>query len=663
MKPAFTAILLLLLGVPALHAQPYAAGSLRLGVNGGVNVGGEEATIKYADYSVHPYGTLSFERYVRNSFALTASVFAGTLSAEITGRPLFPAYDRQVITGYKSNYLGLAAGLAVTLPAVLRLTPVLRPRIGVLMHQTRVDGENGFEERLTRAALMYGIGGGLEYPLSSAVALTFGYDLVLTNTDELDGLRSGDRNDALSVFTAGINILIRPGGAADDAMERRKEERYGTLQSEPGAAARRRRASGVEAGEGGRLIDSTQRAERDAPEDSDPALDARRDLAHGEAERENGQGRFSPETGRGETDRELRSLTLPPDAGTPREDLLPVREGGSLRLLTRLSVEAIERLSDLREHPARLTLRAMQTGEDRMQLKCHVEMLRDGMTFYQGSVDLELVGSDAEFAADEILDLRELIDRNDGYALLPRGNYVVRVSTVAWDHDLSSLSKAKFLNVDLRPIFGAREEEARETIAAKAVDVAAEGSNELLVNFFQTAASASDRMQREKKDTERMRASLRIAPVTMTGSAREHYLADGVEQSLNEALKLQNLAGSVGRAQHLKVVLAEVFFPIDSDLLNEEARIILDNAARLLNQHPELFAEIRGYASDVGDESYNTMLATRRAQRVLEYLVRQKMDAYRLVPDSNGRSQPASMAGEDARIGRKVEIVLRNRGM
>jgi outer membrane protein OmpA-like peptidoglycan-associated protein len=98
-------------------------------------------------------------------------------------------------------------------------------------------------------------------------------------------------------------------------------------------------------------------------------------------------------------------------------------------------------------------------------------------------------------------------------------------------------------------------------------------------------------------------------------------------------------------------------------MLNEESRIVLDNVARLLNQHPELFAEVRGYASDVGDESYNRMLADRRAQRVLEYLVRQKLNAYRIIVGSSGSIQAAALTGEDARLGRKVEIVLRNRGM
>ena len=154
-----------------------------------------------------------------------------------------------------------------------------------------------------------------------------------------------------------------------------------------------------------------------------------------------------------------------------------------------------------------------------------------------------------------------------------------------------------------------------------------------------------------------------LAASTMTGTPREQYLAGHVEKSLNEGLKLQSIAGSIGRAQNLKHVLAEVFFPIDSDLLGEESRIVLDNAARLLNQHPELFAEIRGYASDIGDESYNRMLAGRRAQRVLEYLVRQKLNAYRVSVGSGIREKPSEVAGEDARMGRRVEIVLKNRGM
>jgi outer membrane protein OmpA-like peptidoglycan-associated protein len=595
--------------------------------------------------------------------AVTSSLFAGTLSAEISGRPLFPAYGSQIITGYNAKYYGLTGGVNYVLPTFITATPVIRPRVGFLVHQTRVDGESGFEERLSRAALVFGVGGGFEVPLSRIVSFTFGYDLVLTNTDELDGLRSGDLNDALSVFTAGINVLITPGGDPE-RLRRPKEERFSTLQSTAIPQSRRGRPTGVGTGEGGVDEPRTQQGG-----------DGRQQPGRSQIPPDSGSARNAESGGRGSEElrnmtpadsrnsEELRGLTLNPGNVRVSEEARPVEKGGILQLFTQLFITPIQRLSDLEEDPDLLILRTSQTGESRMQLKCYVEMLRDGMIFYQGNADLVLNGPQAEFKADEFLNLTQLIDLNDGYAALPRGNYMVRVSTVAWDEDLSSLSKAKFLNVDLRPIFGAKEDEAREVIVKKAVDVAAEGGDELMVNFFQATEAASDRMRLEKKDPERMRAALRLVPVSMTGTARELYLSEEVEQSLNEALKLQSMAGTVGKAENLKVILSEVFFPIDSDLLNEEARMILDNVARLLNQHPELFAEIRGYASDVGDESYNKMLATRRAQRALEYLVRQKMHAYRVMLSPIGRGQLNSAAGDDARLGRKVEIILRNHGM
>ncbi|MFA6234471.1 MAG: OmpA family protein [Bacteroidota bacterium] len=657
MKTLLATVIILMFSAATISAQTFMRGALRLGMNGGVNVGGEEATLKYADYSLHPYGTVSIEHYVMDRIAVTASLFAGTLSADIIGRPLFPAYGQQVITGYNAKYYGLSGGLNFALPTFFNITPVIRPRAGFLVHQTRVDGENGFEERLSRAAIIFGIGGGFDYPISHTVAFTFGYDLVLMNTDELDGLRSGDRNDALSVFTAGINVLITPGGDPEH-LRRPKEERFSTLQSTATPSAQRRgRPTGVGAGEGGVEEPGTAEAARSGNRDENRTVT---DEESGKATNEEVRNIARSD---GDGSQELRGLTLNPELERDRDEARPVGQGGPLQLFTQLLITPLQRLSDLEENPDNLMLRASQTGSDRMQLKCYVELLRDGVIFYQGNADLMLSGPQAEFRADEFLNLKQLIDMNDGYALLPRGNYLARISTVAWDQDLSSLSKAKFLNVDLRPIFGAKEDEARDVIVKKAVDVAAEGGDELMVNFFQATEAASDRMRLEKKDPERMRASLRLAPVSMTGSARELYLSEEVEQSLNEALKLQSMAGTVGRAENLKVILGEVFFPIDSDLLNEEARVILDNVARLLNQHPELFTEIRGYASDVGDESYNEMLATRRAQRALEYLVRQKMHAYRLMLSPIGKEQLNSAAGDDARLGRKVEIILRNHGM
>lgn len=624
MKIVLLLFSLLLLASP-LDAQSYLRGAMRLGVNGGINVGGEEATAKYANYTPHPYGTLTFEYYPVSYIALTASLMAGTLEAEIEGRAQFPAYGDQLIAGYNAKYYGLAVGGNFLLPPLFGSMPFVRPRIGYLAHQTRVDGDRGFEERISGSALTYGFGAGIEYPITRNLDLTFAYDLVLTSSDDLDGLRSGDRNDALSVFTLGINVLIRPGST----LSPRSPAGAHAAASPPVPAADRR----------------TRTPDAGNPDHRSPVSEI---TDEGDPADEGGA---------------LHGIVIDRAAEPLAERLPSTGSAVGPQLATQLRIQALTRLRDLADDPSLLTLRVRQTGTDRMRLKCSVEMLRDDETLYEGTADLTLGGAEALFDAADLIDVETLIARNDGSSPLPRGNYLVRVSTVAWDHDLGSLSKAKFLNVDLRPIFGAKEEEARDLILQQAADVSLEGNQQLLVNFFRAPAEATALPRSEHDAPASSRDALRLAPPALTGAPRERYLAEAVEHSFGEGLRLQSIAGSIGRARNLNLVLSEIFFAMDSDLLHEEARLLLDNAARLLNQHPELFAEIRGYANDAGDESGNRLLAERRAQRVLEYLVRQKLSAYRITAGAAATQPPPARIGEDVRRDRRVEIVLKNRGM
>lgn len=636
-------ILLLLIAVSSTQAQTYSREALRLGLNSGVNIGGEEATIKYASYTAHPYGMFTVEYFAVDRLALTGSLYVGTLAAEISGRTLFPAFGRQPISAYDTKYYGTSLGINYALPELWRITPVGRVRLGGLMHHTRVDGEGGFNARLSQGALIYGLGGALEFPASDAITLNLGFDVVLTNSDELDGLRSGQHNDALSVVTLGMNILLQPGYvppprarayAARSDRSSMNEERAVDRHEDPDVSmddSGEARERLVEKSEVDRRTTERSESDADAPfEESEP--------------RESG----------------LALNPTPP----PSEILRPtVDENAPLQLFTQLSLIPVRRFSELEHNPDLFTLKVWQTGDDEMMLKSYVEILRDGRNIYQGNADLRLDGALDEFRANEFLDLEELLWRNQGDALLPRGNYVVRVSTVAWDHELSSLSQGKFLNVDLRPIFGHRADAAREVIVKRATDVMAEGEEELMVNFFAAGARAAEREELTQKELRRVREPLALAPIGTVGASRETLLSSHVLASFNEALQLQNIASASGHAEHLKVVVSELYFPIDGDKLSEESRIILDNVARQLNQHPELFAEIRGYANDMADDTYNKTLARRRADRVLEYLVRQRMHAYRLstteIPTNNGMSEPS----QDPRLGRKVEIILRSKGM
>lgn len=631
MKRYLSLLFLLPMFLSSAQAQHYTREALRLGLISGVNLGGEEATIKYAAYTPHPYGMFTIEYFAADRFALAGSLFAGTLAADFTGRFQFPEWPDERISSYDTKYYGLSLGLDYAFPAVWELTPIARGRIGGMMHHTRVNGEGGFDNRISQGAMIWGIGGAVEYPLSEVLNLTFSYDLILTNSDKIDGLRSGKRNDALSLLTVGINVLIRPG-EVPPPRARVYSSRSARITPEPA-----------------RTDEITQSDE----EASRAGVPRYRDTA----------ARGAESSAREDVPPEESGLTLQTQTPPPVAEMEKAGEGGPLQLFTQLSIIPIRRLRDLEERPELFTLKAWQTGDERMILKSYVEMLRDGRVIYEGNADLLLDDPSDAYTADEFLDLETLLTRNEGDALLPRGNYVVRVSTVAWEQELSSLSQAKFLNVDLRPIFGARADTARRVIVNRAVDVMAEGDSELLVNFFSAGKKAAERDLPERERTQRLREPLPLAPIGTVGAARERRLADEVQQAFTEALRLQDFAGSEGRGEDLKVIVSEVYFPIDEELLSTESRELLDNVARQIMQHPEVFAEIRGYANDVGDRTANRALARKRAQRVLEYLVRQKVSAYRLNVAEVNEDQLMTAPDRDPRLGRKVEIVLRQRRM
>jgi outer membrane protein OmpA-like peptidoglycan-associated protein len=615
--PAVLRILMVLCLVTfGASAQHYTRGAARLGIVGGVNIGGEEATLKYAQYTLHPYGMATGQYYPVHRIALSASLFAGTLAAEFSGRAFFPGYGRQQITEYDTKYYGASAGGDWLLPTFGDFTPFARFRLGTLMHHTRVSGTNGFERRLSKGATIYQLGGGMEYTLNREVKLTLGFDLTLTNSDEIDGLASGDKNDALSVISLGLVFLLRPG------------EREETPISRPAPIAARRTTH-------------TQRADTTRTETPASVEDE-----------------WGPATspawydGTYEPSRDAVALEQTPLA---TDALVPVEQSGKLQLLTSLSLTPLRRFADLEEDPSLITFTARQNGREAMQLRNYIEILRDNIVIYQASSEVRLPGRERTFLANEFLHLDEMLLRTQGDERLARGNYVVRVSTVAWDHELSSVTQAKFLNIDLRPIFGPSAETAKGIIATKAIDASAEGEDALVVNFFDPPQRVGVAVA---ADGESAREALRIAPASISSVGREKLIAADIDRAAGEALKLRSLAANNRDASRLRVILAEVYFPLNEDRITEEARLILDNVARHLNQHPELSIEVRGFANDQGDAPWNTNLAHRRAQRVVEYLVRQKTSSWRLgARESEGVLAPIR-PGEDPRTTRKAEVVL-----
>lgn len=621
MIPALRILTIFFLVTSCSMAQHYTRGAARLGVLGGVNIGGEEATLKYAQYTLHPYGMATGQYLPVNRIALSVSLFAGTLAAEFSGRALFPGYGRQQITDYDTKYYGASAGGDWLLPSLGDFTPFTRFRLGTMLHHTRVIGTGGFERRLSKSALIYQFGAGMEYTVNREVKLTLGFDLTLSNSDEIDGLASGGKNDALTVISLGMVFLLRPG-------ERERSPVVRPTPARPRAIASRPK-------------DGTSRGDSTSVQEQ-PAGDE--DLGPG----------TSPAwyDGTYEPSRDAVSLEQTPIRA---EALVPVEEGAKLQLITSLALTPLRRFADLEEDPSLFTFTARQNGRDAMQLRNYIEILRDNTVIYQGGSELQLSGRERTFTADEFLDLQEMLLRTQGDEILARGNYVVRISTVAWDHELSSISQAKFLNMDLRPIFGASADAAKSIISSRAIDVSAEGEDALLVNFFDPPQRVGTVIS---GDTDNSREAFRITPATIGSAAMEERIASDIDRAAGEALRLRGLAANNRDAARLRVILAEVYFPLNDDRITEEARLILDNVARHLNQHPELSIEVRGYANDQGDAPWNTNLAHRRAQRVVEYLVRRKSNSWRLGARESEGFLALIRPGEDARTARKAEIVL-----
>ncbi len=83
-----------------------------------------------------------------------------------------------------------------------------------------------------------------------------------------------------------------------------------------------------------------------------------------------------------------------------------------------------------------------------------------------------------------------------------------------------------------------------------------------------------------------------------------------------------------------------VYFAHDSAELDAEARAALDEQVIWMKENPTREVVLHGYASDVGEPTYNLTLANNRANAIREYLVSQGIDIGRVSVRSHGEEGP-----------------------
>lgn len=111
------------------------------------------------------------------------------------------------------------------------------------------------------------------------------------------------------------------------------------------------------------------------------------------------------------------------------------------------------------------------------------------------------------------------------------------------------------------------------------------------------------------------------------------------------------------------IELEGVHFDFDKSTLRPEAKVILNEAAALLNQHERVVVEVAGHTDSIGTDQYNQGLSERRANAVRDYLVEKGVRASRMTAVGYGESRPVATNDTDAgrQENRRVELVVLDR--
>ncbi|HZZ83601.1 MAG TPA: OmpA family protein [Anaeromyxobacteraceae bacterium] len=112
-----------------------------------------------------------------------------------------------------------------------------------------------------------------------------------------------------------------------------------------------------------------------------------------------------------------------------------------------------------------------------------------------------------------------------------------------------------------------------------------------------------------------------------------------------------------------KIELAEkVYFDSGKSTIKKQSYGLLDEAASVLKQHPEVkHVVIEGHTDNVGSAKLNTKLSKARAQAVRAYLVKKGVEASRLDAEGYGPANPIgdnkTAAGREAN--RRVDFMIK----
>jgi OOP family OmpA-OmpF porin len=110
----------------------------------------------------------------------------------------------------------------------------------------------------------------------------------------------------------------------------------------------------------------------------------------------------------------------------------------------------------------------------------------------------------------------------------------------------------------------------------------------------------------------------------------------------------------------LTVRLKNIYFDFDKTTLKSASFVELNKVVDFLKQNGSIEIEIAGHTDNKGSDEYNTNLSQGRSQAVVDYLISQGIDSYRLQAHGYGESKPIDTNDTDAgqANNRRVEFTV-----
>jgi hypothetical protein len=137
----------------------------------------------------------------------------------------------------------------------------------------------------------------------------------------------------------------------------------------------------------------------------------------------------------------------------------------------------------------------------------------------------------------------------------------------------------------------------------------------------------------------------------------ENFMFEGQHTVMEPFLKKIKLSPlKVGE----KMLLANVFYEVDSWQLKKESMAELNKLCNLLKENKDLKIEIGGYTDSTGSDEYNFSLSEKRALSVVDFLVLNGISSERLKYKGFGNTSPVgdNITSEGRKLNRRTEVQI-----